>query len=116
MPVVQNIGLVPVNSSDKPLTDVIIDSVRITKFPASVANVAKGPPVSVYPNPCNGQLNIDLPEIITKLEIVNMLGQVVYSTIVKGSLKIDIHNQPKGLYILHFVNSNGIFKRKLIVQ
>ncbi len=114
--VVQNIGLVPVNSADKPLTDVVIDSIRITKYPAAVAAVANELNVAVYPNPCRGSFNIDLPEVATKVEVLSVSGQLVYTTAGKGTLKIDLRNQPAGLYMVRGSNANGSFERKVIVQ
>jgi hypothetical protein len=115
-PVVQTIGKVPVDGNDKPLTDVIIDSIRITRFPASVSNISKGVTAPVYPNPSHGLFNIDLPAIPTKVEIINMQGQVVYKTEAKGVLKIDLRSQPMGLYIVRSGNVNGTAESKVVVQ
>lgn len=115
--VVQDIGKVATNSSNnKPLTDVVIDSIRITAFPTSVVDLGNGKSVLVYPNPCRGVLNIDLPGVATKVEIVNMGGQVIYSASAKHTLKIDIRNQPTGLYIVRLTNINGTAESKLIIQ
>lgn len=114
--VVQNIGKVPVDAKDSPLTDVIIDSIRITRFPAAVSNISKGITAPVYPNPSHGLFNIDLPTIPTKVEIINMQGQAVYKTEAKGLLKIDLRSQPTGLYIVRSSNVNGSAECKVVVQ
>ena len=116
MPVVQNIGLVPVDVNDKPLTPVVMDSVRITRAPAAVTNLANGLPTSVYPNPCRGTFNIDLPAIVTKVEIVDMAGRSVYHAEAKGTLPVDFRDQPTGLYFVHLSNVNGSSESKVIVQ
>lgn len=60
--VVQDIGHVPTNSSNKPLTDVVIDSIRIITMPTtSLAAINRGLPVEMSPNPCRGTLTVALP-------------------------------------------------------
>lgn len=116
--VVQTIGAVPTNASDKPLTDVVIDSIRITQFyiPVTVTNTGHVSTASVYPNPCRGMLHIDMPNIATKVDITNMLGKTIYHTDAKGALRVDLRNQPAGLYIIHLSNVNGTSESKLIIQ
>lgn len=115
--IVQNIGAVATNSSNKPLTDVRLDSIRITSIPpASVVQSGNRIVAAIYPNPNRGQLNVDLPNLSTKVEIVNMIGQIVYTANAKGLLKIDLINQPAGLYFVRLTNVNGIAESKLVVQ
>lgn len=50
--VVQAIGVVPTNSSDRPLTDVVMDSVRITQYPTSTSNYNQASfALEIFPNP-----------------------------------------------------------------
>lgn len=114
--VVQDIGNVPTNSADKPLTDVVIDSIRITNFPAAVSNVSKGVAASIYPNPSKGVFTIELPGTITKVEIMDMRGQLVYSTKAKRKVEIDLRTHPAGLYMVRASNAEGTWENKLIVQ
>jgi peptidyl-prolyl cis-trans isomerase A (cyclophilin A) len=115
--VVQSIGHVPTNSSDRPITDVVIDSIRITHlYTTSVTNIGGAVAATIYPNPCRGLLNIALPEIITKVDITNMLGKTIYHTEAKGAFQADLHDQPAGLYIVHLSNINTTTDTKLIVQ
>ncbi len=114
---VQAIGHVPVNSASKPLTDVTLDSIRITTIPATaVTTFGKEVTVNIYPNPCHGIANMELPDINTKINITNMLGQTVYQAEAKGKLLLDMTKQPAGLYVIHFSNASGSSDRKLIVQ
>lgn len=114
--VVQAIGLVPVNSNSKPLTNVYTDSIRVTGFTASVSTVNHGISASVYPNPSRGMFSIDLPTVATNVDIINMQGQVVYHTEAKGTLHVDLCKQPTGLYMLRVANANGSCETKLIIQ
>ena len=50
--VVQAIGAVPTNSSDRPLTDVVMDSLRITKYATAVNNYNQSTfEMEIFPNP-----------------------------------------------------------------
>jgi peptidylprolyl isomerase len=116
--VVQSIGLVATNSSDRPLTDVVIDSIRITQVytPVAVANVGSFPVASIYPNPCRGVAYVNLPNTLTKVEITNMLGRTIYQANAKGSWQVDLRDQPAGLYMIHLSNANGTSTSRLVVQ
>lgn len=115
--VVQSIGHVPTNSSNRPLTDVVIDSIRITHFPLSIrSNIGNDFAAFIYPNPGSGQFNIDLPAIDTKVEIMNILGRLVYAADGKGLLKVDLRDQHTGIFIVRLTNVNGTTESKLIVQ
>lgn len=119
--VVQAIGLVPTNSSDKPLTDVVIDSIRILRLynpnAVGVNNVASMALTRIYPNPSKSVFNVDLPaNLVSKIEMLNMAGVVVYSAQANGAAKIDIGHQPAGLYYVRIANANGIAEHRVVVQ
>jgi cyclophilin family peptidyl-prolyl cis-trans isomerase len=114
---VQNIGHVATNTSDRPLVNVVMDSVRITHLHTLTVNTAgNGVALNVYPNPGRGMVNIDLPNVNTKVEILNMLGRTVYSSEGKGTLKVDLREQGAGLYIVRVSNVKGASETKLVVQ
>src|SRR6185312_11347694 len=96
--VVQNIGKVPTGSGDKPITDVVIDSIRNTTIAALAENniITGNAEISIYPNPANGIFAIELPNVATQVEIINVRGQVVYCAEEKDVLSVDLRNQPAG--------------------
>jgi cyclophilin family peptidyl-prolyl cis-trans isomerase len=115
--VVQAIGLVATNTSDKPLVDVVIDSIRVTHVhTAAVNNITNTVVATIYPNPARGTFSIGLPGIATKVEILNMLGEVVYYAEATGELKVDLTGQPRGLYIVRAANITGAAENRLILQ
>lgn len=114
--VVQDIGKTPVDANDKPLTDVVIDSIRITRHPASIKDRNSGMSVNVYPNPGNGIFNIDLPELSTEIAIWNIRGQIVHTSAATGKTRLDLSGLPSGLYSIRLSNKQGIFSGKLIIQ
>jgi cyclophilin family peptidyl-prolyl cis-trans isomerase len=59
--VVSNIGMVPVNSNDQPITPVVMDSVRVTTSGLSNSQIKLNSDKSaVYPNPINSESVLDL--------------------------------------------------------
>jgi len=114
--IVQNIGQVATNANDKPLTDVYIDSIRITGTPTAIKTIAGKLSVSVFPNPSKGKFSIELPEMFTRVELINIDGQLVYQTRAKGLLEIDLSSRPAGFYTVRIANNNGVAAQKLIIQ
>lgn len=69
---------------------------------------------SVYPIPTDGILNIKSKTAIAKLEIYNMLGQLVLSNSLQKN--IDISNVNPGAYFIKIVDKNGILVIKKIMK
>lgn len=116
-PVVQSIGHVATDSHDKPLTNVVIDSIRITSFAsASVGSLPSGVAFSVFPNPSCGAFVFNLPATATSLEILNMAGQVVLTMQATATTTVDLSNQPKGLYVARISGCKGSAEMKLVLQ
>ena len=80
-PTVLAIGDVPVNSSDRPLTDVVMDSLRIVNMASSINNLAaniRG--YSLQPNPVDAsswlEITLDIPEQLS-LSVIDAAGKTV---------------------------------------
>lgn len=55
----------------------------------------------IYPNPVSNILNISSSEEISEIEIVNVMGQVVYRTEVKGCNAVcDVEDLKSGVYVV----------------
>lgn len=76
--------------------------------------------ISVYPNPTNGNVVVDNPDLnIQKIKILNVLGQIVFeeSGIKTGKFIIDISNENKGIYFVEFTGKSGnTVTKKLILE
>lgn len=56
--------------------------------------------ITVYPNSSNGVFYVKSEITFSKVEIVNMLGEIVYSAQINSDrAEIDLNKQPKGLYL-----------------
>lgn len=118
--VVENISKVTTGANDKPVTDVRMDSVRITKLHAtSIATAATATQaVQVYPNPNTGVFTI-VPPSSTKAQrvmVTNIKGQVVYQATINSTTTINLSNHAKGMYVVQVVNEQGTYHTKLLVQ
>jgi hypothetical protein len=72
---------------------------------------------SIFPNPTNGSINISVPGAEhAKIKIYNVLGEIVYESIMSGDkAQIDLPAAP-GLYEVEVKYDNLIFYRKVIKQ
>lgn len=114
--VVQNIGHVATDGNDKPLTDVVLDSIRVTQFPTSVEGSAGKRGLSIFPNPTNGLFRVVLPEISTNVEVADISGRIVFQAKAKGALKLDLRDKPRGLYLIRIANPQGRSEARLLLQ
>jgi spore coat protein H len=78
----------------------------IVCWPMGVSNNLDLGKVSLYPNPCQNELHLDLNESIQHLKIVSQLGQVV-GNLVNPSNVISTENLRPGLYYLMINNRFG---------
>ncbi|MBO7482109.1 MAG: leucine-rich repeat domain-containing protein [Bacteroidales bacterium] len=76
----------------------------------------------IYPNPVGDILNITSSETISEIEIVNVIGQVVYREDVNGNNAVcDVNELANGIYVakIHILNiskSAKVIQRKFIKE
>ncbi|HWB62827.1 MAG TPA: T9SS type A sorting domain-containing protein, partial [Chitinophagales bacterium] len=92
-----------------------VDSSTTTAIKQIVAN----PELSVYPNPANNTINIQMPELAgqhVNIAIANLLGQQLYNTnkTVVGTETIDVSTLPEGAYVITVRNGQSLYTAKLI--
>lgn len=65
----------------------------------------------IIPNPTNGQIKIISPFEIEKIEVLNIVGEVIYS----GSNKeLDLSNQSNGIYFVRVFSFDNSFVQKKV--
>lgn len=87
--VVQNIGKVATNSSDRPITDVVMDSLRITHNPfTGITEKTKSTALQLFPNPTNRQGTLQYEAAVNEQLVVTLfdaLGKRIVTTEVTAS-------------------------------
>lgn len=72
--------------------------------------------LNVYPNPAKNELNIVSSEMIREVRLIDMLGQVVYTSPVQGQrLSLNVNQFRNGIYFVHILTPSGIHTRKVQV-
>jgi Secretion system C-terminal sorting domain len=83
-------------------------------IPTSVSNVTSGSAISISPNPTSGAVNIKYPANIEKLQIINLLGQVILTANPSiCNYTADLSGFSDGIYL---VKINNTFVSRLIKQ
>jgi len=89
-----------------------------------IENLFSDSAISIYPNPSNGILKIELlsdyegDEI--SIEIFNMIGQLIFSSeekflSKKMGMEINLLHQPEGVYLFKISSNSISFNRKIII-
>jgi cyclophilin family peptidyl-prolyl cis-trans isomerase len=125
--VVQTIGKVATNSNNKPLTPVVMDSVRITSIATAVEKFVNGVQhVLIFPNPSTSESVIFLDAVkeeTVQVSVHNQQGQLLGNMerkITPGenyiSLKeIQMVDLPAGIYFLTVQGEASISREKFII-
>ena len=104
------LGLTPIPSSNNALN--IQNSLSREEFD-------KHSKIKIYPNPNNGQFTIDLGEKPQGelIEVYNVLGkQVLIQTLTSTTSRIDISNQPNGVYLVKIITGKEFLIKKILRQ
>lgn len=75
--------------------------------------------ISVYPNPTKGQLTIDIDYDLNNetIEIINLLGEIVFQQQALSTQQIDLSNFDKGLYVIRIKSKEKTnYTSKLILK
>ena len=125
--VVQSIGVVSTDSNDRPLTDVIMDSVRVTLVNPYIGIGEFEKPllsISVSPNPADDNITISLANNLSDndylLSISNLLGQTVHSEyLTQQQTTVDLsYIAPKGMYFVNVLDAktNTKIVKKIVLR
>ncbi len=119
--VVQAISEVPVNAADKPLTPVVMDSVRIkSDIPSSIIENIPTITIHVSPNPAATEISVSIPEnsLPHRIRLINNSGQQFYEGEIITSNIIPVSHLQSGTYFIVVYNDKGniIAVKKTIVS
>jgi hypothetical protein len=71
--------------------------------------------VTVYPNPSEGQLNIQSAYNLKTVNVFNATGQLVYSHAVNGDKSYSLNIPVAGFYNVQVVTENGFAYKKVVI-
>lgn len=99
-------------------------NLNVTSVHASVQENSNELFFNIYPNPPSNQLNIEFEQNNsenTQIEIQNLLGQIVYSEILKTNIgkqtkTLDISSLNNGVYFILFKNKTNTSTAKFVKQ
>jgi len=73
--------------------------------------------INLYPNPADNNLNIEVADTeIYTIEIYDISGKLVYSSVARGNNLINISQLNTGIYMLNITNSVGHYSSKLHIK
>ena len=80
--------------------------------------VHEGFPINIYPNPTNGNIQIDCTTHIEQCTIFDLLGRPVFNANDLGlNASMSLDNLPSGVYVLVVSSENGpVLSERLVVQ
>jgi hypothetical protein len=92
------------------------DTVTIT-FPAVGIPEVSGGSIMIYPNPANDVVNVKSDFNISRIEVLNFIGQTVYSenTVNSKLVKVNTSSLQAGVYFVKVTTSKGIRTVKITV-
>jgi hypothetical protein len=106
-----------------PTGDTYINNVVLDWIPAAMATSSfdAAPNAVIYPIPSNGTLNISIKNQVKKLNLLNLLGQIVYTKEYHGdnsnsTLQVNLENVSDGNYIVNLSNENGVSNYEIILK
>lgn len=100
-------------TTDSDIEDAVTDFDKIALDKIDIKNN----PIVILPNPNNGIFKVDLsgkPE--GKITLTDLRGEIIYTAAFKNEkeFEINIHEKPKGIYILHIKSGENTFTSKII--
>ncbi|MCB2197678.1 MAG: M6 family metalloprotease domain-containing protein [Bacteroidetes bacterium] len=88
-------------------------------FPTGIADL-KNEGINIFPNPTKGLLYIDFTKSFKsgEIKVFDYSGRIIYNQKIHQSMreKVDLTNQPKGLYIITIILDNKPTSTQLIIQ
>ena len=96
---------------------------QLLSYPASVSNVEIAYPITITPNPSNGNITVyfaSLPQSLKDIIVLNMLGEVVWHSdkisFNDNIININLNGLSKGLYFVQCRLQEGNITRRIILQ
>jgi hypothetical protein len=92
----------------------IYDFVEV--FVTDVNNPLAGT-VGVYPNPATTDVTVSTTDAMSKITVINYVGQVVYQRALNGenSVHLNTSNYDAGVYVIRIETTNGTTNKRVVI-
>lgn len=82
-----------------------------------INNVANNP-LTIFPNPANGSVYIEMPEAITAVTITTMDGKIAKTEVIDNMLytTLNTNDLASGVYTLSVATHSGVYTKKIAIQ
>ena len=75
--------------------------------------------LEISPNPATDYIHVDLPQEPSKLQIVNVMGQIIYESEyrqsnIKKTVELKVENYPSGIYFINLKTEQALYTGKFI--
>ncbi|MGZ3882782.1 MAG: T9SS type A sorting domain-containing protein, partial [Bacteroidia bacterium] len=82
----------------------------------NIKETAAAKTISLYPNPTNGYLTINSSATITRIEVINALGQteLMKERINEQETSLDLSHLVQGVYFIQLYTTQGVITKKII--
>ncbi len=70
--------------------------------------------VSVYPNPTNNEVTIEMTETFAQVDVINVNGDLLSSTEIENGGKVSLLDYSAGIYFLKITTQNGSSTERII--
>lgn len=85
---------------------------------SGIDNISLAESISIYPNPTNGEVMIQVPYMLSMdLKVYNAIGQIILSRkLDMAATKIDLSNNLNGIYLFEIKTPQGNITKKVILN
>jgi len=102
---------------------IYIDNVSLDLTYGTPDNAASVEKIQIFPNPSNGEINVTISDLNHKaeLQVLSIDGKLVIDRTIQATssnvnTKIDLSNQPKGVYFIRITNEDYNHVEKVILK
>lgn len=93
------------------VTDIAKNNTGINDYLLSKTNL------NLYPNPSSDNINIEANTTIENVEVLNLMGQSVYTkTVNQENFNTNLNHLPKGIYLINIMFKEGVVTQKLVLK
>ena len=108
--IVQDIEAVPVDGADRPLTEVVMDSVRVkTVYLSTATENIPSLEITISPNPATDLIQVSIlkSDQVYRVSLINNAGQVFFEDVLIDQQTIPAATLQAGMYFVTITNDQG---------